>query len=94
MARKIAQVLLKFRLAACINILGEVESLYLWKGALEKARERLMVVKTRRSHLKSLICLVRSHHSYDIPEIIALPIVNGDTPYLKWIWNETKPSSR
>ncbi len=89
-ARRISQALLKARCAACVNIVPGIVSLYWWKGKMEKAEEALLVVKTRKSLLKKLIRLVKSIHPYSTPEIIALPIVSGFSPYLKWIKRETR----
>jgi periplasmic divalent cation tolerance protein len=84
-ARKIADVLLNERKAACVNISPAVESHYWWQGKKEIAQEILLIVKTRAKVLNELVALVKKHHPYSIPEIIALPIVGGNADYLKWI---------
>ena len=88
-ARALARALVEERLAACVNLLP-VESVYRWQGAVEEAAEVLLVVKTRRARLDALAARVRALHSYDVPEIIALPLVAGSPPYLQWIADETE----
>ena len=86
LARKIARAVVQKRLAACVNvILSPVESLYRWKGKLEKAREYLLVMKTTVRHLAELEREVARLHSYDVPEFIALPITEGSPRYLSWL---------
>ncbi len=84
-ARKIANQLVKNRLAACVNIVGKLESVFRWKGKIDKAKEELLIIKTKKARLPELIKLVKSIHSYEVPEIIALPIIGGSRPYLRWI---------
>jgi periplasmic divalent cation tolerance protein len=87
-AQKIAGTLLKRRQAACVNIVPEVDSRFWWQDKLEAARESLLIVKTRESLLPDIIKSVKKNHSYDIPEIIALPVVGGSEEYLDWIDRE------
>ena len=87
-AHKIAEALLTQRKAACVNILPRVSSLFWWQDKMDSARESLLIVKTRASILHEIVVLVREIHSYDIPEIIALPIVGGNQDYLEWIGKE------
>ena len=84
-AEKIARGLLKERLCACTNIVEKLDSLFWWKDKLEKAKESLLIVKTKKSLLPKLIKKVRSLHSYEVPEIIALPIIGGNKDYLDWL---------
>jgi periplasmic divalent cation tolerance protein len=85
-ARRIARALVEKRLAACGNILEvPVRSIYRWKGKVETAKEYLLVIKTSRKRFAALQAEVKRLHSYDVPEIIALPIVEGSPEYLKWI---------
>jgi periplasmic divalent cation tolerance protein len=85
-ARRIARTLVGEKLAACANIVGApVESIYRWKGRIETAREILLLVKTSRRHFRALERRIRELHSYDVPEIIALPIAAGSAGYLRWI---------
>jgi periplasmic divalent cation tolerance protein len=89
-ASRIAEALLKERKAACVNILPGVSSLFRWQGKLEKAEESLLVVKSRASLLEQIIKLVKEHHSYDVPEIITLPVTGGNPDYLEWMAQELK----
>jgi len=84
-ANRIARELLKHKLAACVNIIGNVGSLFRWQGKIDSAKETLLIIKSRRALLNKLIKQVKSIHSYEVPEIIALPIIGGDKKYLKWI---------
>jgi periplasmic divalent cation tolerance protein len=88
-ARLISRVLLKQRKAACINILPGVNSLFWWQEKIDSAEESLLVIKTRFTLLDEIIQLVKEIHSYDVPEIIALPIIDGNKDYLEWIDSET-----
>ena len=85
-ALRIARGVVQARLAACVNILpGEVTSIYRWKGKVESAKERLLLMKTSRKRLAKLRAAVERLHSYEVPEFIALPIVAGSPAYLDWI---------
>ncbi len=84
-AQKIANKLVENKLAACVNIVDNVRSLFWWEAKIDSANEALMVVKSRKFHLARIIKLVKSLHSYQTPEIIALPIIGGDKNYLNWI---------
>ena len=89
-AHKIADALLTQRKAACVNIVPRVSSLFWWQGKLDSAQESLLIVKTKALLLNEIVRLVTEIHSYDIPEIIALPIVGGNKDYLQWIDEEVK----
>ncbi|HEX9759285.1 MAG TPA: divalent-cation tolerance protein CutA [Candidatus Acidoferrales bacterium] len=85
-ARKIARAVVGKRLAACVNIAaGRVESVYRWKGKVERAQEVLLVIKTTRARYAALQREVRRLHSYTTPEVIALPIAAGSKAYLDWV---------
>lgn len=85
-ARRIARALVDARLAACGNVLeAPVRSIYRWKGKVESAREYLLMIKTSRRRFAALRDTVKRLHSYDVPEIIALPIAAGSAEYLRWI---------
>jgi len=92
-AEDLTQRLLKQKLAACVNLLP-VTSHYWWKQKIEKTEETLMIVKTRRRLIKQIVKLVQKHHSYEVPEIIALPIIQGYPKYLAWITETTKPAGK
>jgi periplasmic divalent cation tolerance protein len=84
-AHKISERLLAKRLIACVNILSKVESRFWWKGNLDSAEEFLMTMKTVKSNFKKIEAEVKRSHSYEVPEIIAVPIVLGSRDYLDWI---------
>ncbi|HEV2298702.1 MAG TPA: divalent-cation tolerance protein CutA [Candidatus Acidoferrales bacterium] len=85
-AKSIADALVRKRLAACVNVLtSPVRSIYRWKGIVETAKEYLLVIKTSSRRFAGLEKEIRRLHSYEAPEIIALPIAAGSKPYLKWL---------
>ena len=87
---RIADVLLKERLAACVNIVQGLDSHFWWSGKIHRAGEALLIAKTKKSLLRELIKKVKAAHQYENPEIIALPIIGGSKEYTKWIDDETK----
>lgn len=90
-ARRIARALVEARLAACVNIVeAPVESIYRWNGKVERAREFLLIVKSSRKRFAALEAQVRQMHSYDVPEIVAVPIERGSRAYLAWLDESTK----
>lgn len=94
-AQRIARTVVESRLAACVNILrAPVDSIYRWKGAVESAREFLLVVKTAKSKLRALEARVRELHSYDVPEFIVLPVVGGSRAYLDWLTENVQAIKR
>jgi periplasmic divalent cation tolerance protein len=94
-ARKIARALVEQRLAACANILASpVQSVYRWKGKVESAKEFLLIIKTTRPRFAELSAAIKGLHSYDVSEIISLPIVAGATNYLTWISESVEPPPR
>lgn len=88
-AEKISKALLKKRLAACVNIIPGLTSFFHWKGKIEKASELLLVIKTRKTLFKKLEKEVKVNHSYSVPEVIALPILEGSKNYTDWLKLET-----
>jgi periplasmic divalent cation tolerance protein len=84
-ARLIARALVESRLAACVNIVPGITSIYHWQDRVQEDQEWLLVVKTRRDVLDALIKQVLRLHSYDVPEIIALPLVGGSEAYIRWL---------
>jgi periplasmic divalent cation tolerance protein len=84
-AEKIAQHLLKERLIACANIIGPVSSLFHWAGKTEKAEEFLIFMKSRKDLFDKLAETVKALHSYEVPEILVLPVVGGSKAYLDWL---------
>ena len=89
-AAKISDVLIKKRLAACANTVPGIESRYRWKGKIRKSKEVLMIIKTTKALVKKVEKAVKENHPYEVPEIIAIPIVSGSPEYLNWINSETK----
>jgi periplasmic divalent cation tolerance protein len=88
-AERIATALVDERLAACVNLVPQLTSIYRWQGKVERADEVLLVIKTRRSVSARLIARLCELHSYDVPEAIVVPIVAGARPYLTWLLGET-----
>ncbi len=88
-AEKIAHHVVEERLAACVNIISDITSVYKWKGALEHATENLMIIKSTQERLPRLIERIKELHTYELPEVIALPIEHGHLPYLEWVVSET-----
>ena len=89
-AQDLGKTLVEEKIAACVNLVPGLVSIYSWEGAIQEDQEVLLVVKTRSELLESqLIPLVQKHHPYDLPEIIGLPIAAGSQAYLDWIRDET-----
>jgi periplasmic divalent cation tolerance protein len=84
-AARIADRLVEARLAACVQILPEMESVYRWQGQVERQKEILLIAKTTSSKFEQLERQVREVHSYDTPEIVAVPLTAGSGPYLQWL---------
>ncbi|HLD88174.1 MAG TPA: divalent-cation tolerance protein CutA [Candidatus Omnitrophota bacterium] len=84
-AQKIANGLLQDKLVACANIVAGVRSLFWWQGKIDSSKEALLVLKTKKILFKKVAAKVKALHSYEVPEIIALPIAAGSSDYLKWI---------
>ena len=84
-ARAIARELVQKKLAACASVAGAVESFFWWKKKIDCAREVLIMVKTKKEKFSALCRAVKAAHSYDVPEIIAVPLCAGHAPYLEWI---------
>jgi periplasmic divalent cation tolerance protein len=87
---KITSIILDRRLAACVNIVPKVSSLFWWQGKIDAADEVLLIIKTRLSRVKDIVNEVKSVHSYSVPEVIALPVIAGNVDYLDWIASEVK----
>ena len=89
-AGEFGRTLVEERLAACVNVVGPIRSIYRWEGAVEDATEWLLVVKARASDLAVLEARVRALHSYAVPEVLALPVYGGGAAYLAWLDVATK----
>ncbi len=89
-ARRIATALVRERLAACVNVVPGVVSIYAWEGKLEEGREALLIVKSRSALAGKLVARVRALHSYSVPEVVTLPVVSGNPDYLRWVRESTR----
>jgi periplasmic divalent cation tolerance protein len=89
-AEQIAAKLVAEMLAACVNVIPGVTSIYRWEGKVQRDQEWLLVAKSREDVLPALVERVQALHSYDLPEIIALPLVGGSEPYLRWVEREVQ----
>jgi periplasmic divalent cation tolerance protein len=93
-ARKLAELAVESRLAACGQVLSPITSVYWWDGKVENAQEWMVLLKTTANRVEQLIDRLRAEHSYDTPEIVAVPIVSGNPAYLDWITAETSETSK
>jgi periplasmic divalent cation tolerance protein len=90
-AARLARHLVELRLAACVNIVPGARSVYRWKGAIEESSEWLLVIKSRRDLFSALRSEIAKMHSYEVPELLALPVVEGSENYLAWMDRELVP---
>ena len=89
-AEKMSDMLIKRRLAGCVQVFGPITSEYRWKGKLVRSQEFLCIIKTKRSNYKKVEAAIRGSHSYTVPEILAMPVVAGNPAYLSWLAQETR----
>jgi len=89
-ALKIANALVEARLAACVNVVAPIRSIYRWEGKIWDEKEWLLIIKTEKHRFDALEKKVKSLHSYSVPEIICLPITEGSAPYLNWLVEMTE----
>ncbi len=87
-AKRIAKVLLNKKLSACTQIVGPITSVYRWKGKLEKSKEWLCIIKTKMMLYKSVEKVIKNIHPYELPEIVAMPIIDGSREYFAWMGKE------
>ncbi len=90
-AEALASALVEARLAACVNLLPAVQSVYRWQGKVERATEVTLLIKAAQRHYAALEAAIRTAHPYELPEVIALPVAAGLTSYLQWVIAETTP---
>lgn len=88
-AEKIGKAVVRENLAACVNIIPTVTSIFRWQGALQKSREALLVLKTTKPQYKALEKSLRSKHSYEVPEVLAVTVETGFKQYMDWVARET-----
>jgi len=89
-ARKLAAALIEKCVAACVSITAPVTSVYRWKGSVEEAREWMLIIKSRRQRFEELREVLESTHSYELPEVLAIPVAEGSPRYLAWLEDETR----
>ena len=89
-AKEITKIIMKHKLAACVNMIENVKSVFSWEGEVCEEKEILMMIKTRRANYGKIKLVIEDVHSYSVPEIIALPIVDCSEDYLKWLVAETE----
>ena len=87
-AEKLSSIILRDHHAACVNIVEGIKSTYWWQGKLESARENLLIVKTRQSQVDGITRIIRENHSYNVPEVVVVPVTGGNPDYLEWIGSE------
>jgi len=90
-AERLARHLVELRLAACVNVIPQIHSYYWWMGKVESSNEHLLVIKTSRELFDRLLPELESAHSYELPEVLALPVVDGSPAYLAWLDRELAP---
>jgi periplasmic divalent cation tolerance protein len=93
-ATKLALALVECRQVACVNLLANIESIYRWQGKIEQVTEVQVVIKTLASAYRQVEATILEHHPYELPEIIAVPLVAGLKKYLQWVADESRPPSR
>jgi periplasmic divalent cation tolerance protein len=93
-AERVARQLLETRLAACVNVITQIRSFYWWKGKIEDSGEWMLVIKTSRDLFDRLCLVLESAHSYELPEVLALPVIAGSPNYLSWLEGELQTQPR
>ena len=89
-ASSMARALVKEKLAACVNVVPGLTSIYRWNGKIEAAREVLLIIKSRRALSKRMVDRIRSLHRYEVPEVVTIPVVAGNPAYLRWVRQATR----
>lgn len=88
-AADFAASLVEHRVAACVNVFPEMQSVYRWEGGIEQERERQVLIKTTRDRVEALWERVRDRHPYDVPEFLVIPVIDGSESYLRWVREST-----
>ena len=91
-AESLAKLLLKKRVAACVNIVPRIDSWYWWQGKMEHGKEFLLLIKTSSKKVQELVSLLKKTHSYQVPELLVLPIQLGERSYINWLFDTLKSS--
>ena len=87
--KKIGNILVENRLAACVNLVPQIHSIFRWKGNIENENEVLLLIKSTRERIDELVAKIKEIHSYDVPEILAIPVFAGNRDYIDWVLEET-----
>ena len=90
-AKRLARLLVEQRVAACVQVVGPVRSAFRWEGTVSVESEWQLVAKTAGDRVEDLTALLVAEHSYDVPEVVATPVVGGSAAYLAWVVDETRP---
>ena len=93
LAKEITKVIMKHKLAACVSMIEKIKSVFLWDGEICEEKEVMLMIKTRRANYGKIKLVIEDMHTYNVPEIIALPIVDCSEDYLKWLVKETELKS-
>ena len=88
--KEIAKALVEHKMVACVNIIDKVESVFSWDGKITEEKEAMLMIKTRKDLFNNVNQIIQKLHSYTVPEVIAIPIIEADDTYLKWIAHETR----
>lgn len=88
-AQALAKALVEARVAACVNVVGALQSVYRWQGAVQSERESLLIIKTARERFEALKAAVLAQHPYELPEVVAFAVEQGHAPYLDWVVEST-----
>ncbi len=90
-AARLARGLVEARLCACVNLVSPIRSVYRWKGEVHDEAEHLLLIKTARDRFDAVRAWILANHPYEVPEVLALPVVDGSSAYLGWLFDETRP---